>query len=434
MNRKKVAVIGGGASGMMAAIYASNGGADVTVFEKNKKIGRKIYITGKGRCNVTNNCNIETVIANTPTNGRFLYSALNVFSPADTIEFFESHGLPLKTERGNRVFPVSDRAADVVDTLLRTAKKSGCNIVNKTVTDIITDNGAVCGVSVLGERHLFDSVIIATGGKSYPLTGSTGDGYKFAKKLGHTVIEPKASLVPIETVESIDPCMDRLLLKNISFSVTDTYNDGKEIYTDFGEMQFMRYGLSGAVVLSASSHIGKITEGRYKLTVDLKPALSERQLDARLLREFSANNKKSCEYIFRFLVPNQMTGMLLSMSKVPPDKCCSEITKAERNAIVHILKNLTFTAKKFRPIEEAIVTSGGVSVKEINPKTMESKLVKGLYFAGEVIDVDCYTGGFNLQSAFSTGVLAGCGARTVDSRCGARTVDSRCRSLRSLLL
>ncbi len=406
MSGRKVAVIGGGAAGMMAGIFASYSGDSVTIFEKNKKIGRKLYITGKGRCNVTNHCDINTVIANTPTNGRFLYSALNEFSPNDTMNFFESHGLPLKTERGNRVFPVSDKAGDVVDTLLKTARKAGCTIVNQTVSDIVINNGAVCGVAAGKEIQHFDKVIIATGGKSYPLTGSTGDGYRFAKKAGHTVIALKPSLVPLETVERIDGLMDKLLLKNVAVTIFDTEKN-KKIYMDFGEMQFMYYGVSGAVILSASAHMRKMSEGRYRIAIDLKPALNEEKLEARLLREFSANRKNNYEYVLHSLLPKQMINFFIQMSKIPSDKSCSEITRYERQTILNLLKHFTLTVKGFRPTEEAIVTSGGVSVREINPKTMESKLVKGLYFAGEVIDVDCYTGGFNLQAAFCTGVLAG---------------------------
>ena len=284
MTVRKTAVIGGGAAGMMAGIFGAYSGDDITIFEKNQKIGRKIYITGKGRCNVTNNCDIKTVISNTPVNARFLYSALNRFSPADTMEFFESNGLPLKTERGNRVFPVSDKAGDVVDTLLRVSKKAGCKIVNKTVTDIISENGHVTGIKIENNFLPFDKIIIACGGKSYPLTGSTGDGYKFAESLGHRIIPLKPSLVPLETVEKIPFECDKLLLKNISITVTDTSNN-KKIYTDFGEMQLMKYGVSGAVILSASSHIRDMQSGRYRLDIDLKPALSEEKLDARLLRE-----------------------------------------------------------------------------------------------------------------------------------------------------
>ncbi len=402
-----MAVIGGGAAGMMAAIFAARSGDKVTVFEKNPKTGRKLYITGKGRCNLTNNCDIKTVIANTPTNGKFLYSVLNRFSPADTMAFFEENGLPLKTERGNRVFPVSDKAADVVDTLLSIAKRSGCRIVHQTVSDIIIENGTVKGIKAGDKTYTFDKVIIACGGKSYPLTGSTGDGYFFAEKAGHTIVPLRPSLVPLETQEKPAYEMNGLLLKNISVTVTDTKKQGKKIYTDNGEMQFMSYGVSGAVILSASAHIRDMEEGRYRLDIDLKPALTEEKLDARLLREISSRHSESVMQLMRSLLPAGMVGGFIAAAGISPHKSCSEITKEERKKIIALLKCFSMTIKGFRPIEEAIVTSGGVSVKEIDPKTMQSKLIEGLYFAGEVIDVDAYTGGFNLQCAFSTGVAAG---------------------------
>lgn len=406
MTVRKTAVIGGGAAGMMAGIFGAYSGDNVTVFEKNQKIGRKIYITGKGRCNVTNNCDIKTVIANTPVNGRFLYSALNRFSPSDTMNFFESNGLALKTERGNRVFPVSDRAGDVVDTLLKLSKKAGCKIINKTVTDIVSENGRITGIKINDEFLPFDKVIIACGGKSYPLTGSTGDGYKFAENVGHRIIPLKPSLVPLETVEKIPFECDKLLLKNIALTVVDTSNN-KKIYTDFGEMQLMKYGVSGAVILSASSHIREMQSGRYRLDIDLKPALSEEKLDSRLLRELSERKNNDYEYLMHAFLPKQMINMFIEKSGIPAEKNCSEISRSDRKTIISLLKKFSLTVKSYRPVEEAIITSGGVDVKEIEPKTMESKLVKGLYFAGEVIDVDCYTGGFNLQTAFCTGVLAG---------------------------
>ena len=402
-----MAVIGGGAAGMLAAVFAAKAGDRVTVFEKNQKIGRKLYITGKGRCNLTNNCDAKTVIENTPTNGRFLYSALNRFSPADTIAFFEENGLPVKTERGKRVFPVSDKAADVVDTLLRAAKKAGCRIIHDRVSDIIIKDGSIKGLVAAGRSLGFDKVIVACGGKSYPLTGSTGDGYSFAKKAGHTVTPLRASLVPLETEESIDKEMNGLLLKNISVTVTDTKNNNKRIYTDQGELQFMSYGVSGAVVLSASAHLREMERGRYKLVIDLKPALSEEKLEARLLRELASRNKESLFQLMRSLLPAEMIKCFISAAGLSASKSCSELTREERRRITALLKRFTLTIKGTRPVEEAIVTSGGVSVKEIDPKTMQSRLVKGLYFAGEVIDTDSYTGGFNLQCAFSTGVLAG---------------------------
>ncbi len=407
MSRRKVAVIGGGAAGMMAAIFAARHGDAVTVFEKNAKIGRKLYITGKGRCNLTNNCDSKTVIENTPTNGRFLYSALNRFSPADTMRFFEENGLPLKTERGHRVFPVSDKAADVVDTLLHTAKREGVQITFQRVDELLIKDGTVIGLKTGTKELLFDKVIVACGGCSYPLTGSTGDGYRFARQAGHTVTTLKPSLVPLETEEIIPAEMVQLLLKNVALTVIDTRQGGKKLYTDFGELQFMRYGVAGAVMLSASAHMKEMSPERYRLLIDLKPALSEEKLEARLLREINARHRETVSSLLRSLLPAAMLMLFLSKAGLSPDKNCSEITRTERRQLLMLLKAFPLTVKGFRPIEEAIVTSGGVSVREIDPKTMASKLVKGLYFAGEVIDVDAYTGGFNLQCAFATGVLAG---------------------------
>ena len=407
MNQRRVAVIGGGAAGMMAAVFGAKKGDAVTVFEKNAKIGRKLYITGKGRCNLTNCCDAKTVIENVPTNGRFLYSALRRFSPEDTMRFFEENGLSLKVERGNRVFPVSDKAADVVDTLLKAAKQEGVRIVFRQVQDVVIENGAVKGVLVGGKMLPFDKVIIASGGCSYPKTGSTGDGYRFAETAGHTIIPLTPSLVPLETVEMIDREASGLLLKNIGLTVQDTAKGNKTIYTDFGELQLMHYGVSGAVILSASAHIKEIISGRYRLLLDLKPALSEEKLNARLLREIGNRKKENVFSLMRSLLPEVMIPLMLRITQVSKEKGCSEITKEERMKILCCLKALPLTVSAARPIEEAIVTSGGVCVKEIDPKTMGSKLCRGLYFAGEVIDVDAYTGGFNLQCAFATGVMAG---------------------------
>ncbi len=406
MNSKKVVVIGGGASGMMAGIFASYSGDNVIILEKNQKIGRKLYITGKGRCNVTNNCDIETVIANTPTNSRFLYSALNRFSPQDTMDFFEANGVPLKTERGNRVFPVSDKAEDIVDTLFKVSKQAGCKIINEKAEDIIIENHSITGVKTSKRIIHCDKIIVACGGKSYPLTGSDGDGYKFAKKAGHNIIPLKPSLVPLESDDKFCKEMSGLQLKNIAVSLIDN-NTNSKIYDDFGEMFFTCYGISGAVILSASSHIRKTPLKRYSISIDLKPALSEEQLNARLIREFNKNHTKEYTDILHSLLPLRMIDVFARLSEISPHKKCSEITKTERYRIISLLKNFRVSINGFRPIEEAIVTSGGVDTKEINPKTMQSKLIKGLYFAGEVIDFDCYTGGFNLQSAFATGVLAG---------------------------
>ena len=407
LTTEKTVIIGGGAAGMMAGIFSAEAGRDTVIIEKNKKTGRKLYITGKGRCNVCNNCDEKTVIANTPTNGKFLYSALSRFSPSDTIKFFEEHGCPLKTERGNRVFPVSDKAGDIVDTLTSAVKSSGCRIINDTVSDITINDNSIRSVTLSdGQVMECTKLIIATGGCSYPLTGSTGDGYEFARKAGHTVKLLRPSLVPLETEEHFGYDAEGLLLKNVSIRVIDTKKKNKCIYTDFGELELRRYGLSGAIIRSASAHMKDMESGRYKVEIDLKPALSEETLDARLLREIGNARSGSYEQILSTLMPKALIEDFVKLSSISPDRRCSEITKAERKTITGCLKKLTRTVSGFRPIEEAIVTSGGVSVKEIDPKTMQSKLVSGLYFAGEVIDIDCYTGRFSLQAAFSTGVLA----------------------------
>ena len=406
MTPRTVVIIGGGAAGMMSGIFAAYNGDNAIILEKNQKVGRKLYITGKGRCNVTNNCTVETVIANTPTNPRFLYSALNRFSPQDTIDFFEMNGIPLKTERGNRVFPVSDKASDIVDALFRICKQAGCKIINEAATDIIIENNIVTAVKTSSRTIKCDKIIIACGGKSYPLTGSTGDGYKFAQKAGHHITPLKPSLVPLESSDKFCFELNGLQLKNISINVIEN-KTGKKIYNDFGELLFTHYGMSGPVILSASSHMRDMSPDKYKITIDLKPALSEEQLDARLIRELAKNHAKEYTDILRSLLPAKMIDAFARLSEIPTHKKCGEITKIERHNIIKLLKNFEVSIKSFRPIEEAIVTSGGVDTKEINPKTMQSKLVSGLYFAGEVIDIDCYTGGFNLQAAFSTGVLAG---------------------------
>ncbi len=406
MKKADTVIIGGGAAGLMAGIFSARGGNDTIVVEKNKRPGRKLYITGKGRCNITNNCDISGVIANTPTGGRFLYSALNNFSPSDTIAFFEENGLPLKTERGKRVFPVSDKASDVVDTLVSLCESSGCTILQEEVKGINTLDGRISGVKLSdGSGIECRRVVIATGGKSYPLTGSTGDGYAFARELGHTVTPLVPSLVPVETVEHFGYDADGLLLKNVGVVVTDT-SKGRKIYTEQGEVELKRWGLSGAVIRSASAHMRPMEKGRYRVDIDLKPALSEQKLDQRLLREITAANKAPFREVLRTLMPSALIEDFIRLSTVSGDKKCCEVTKKERSAVLALLKCISRTVSSLRPIEEAIVTSGGVSIKEIDPKTMQSKLVGGLYFAGEVIDYDCYTGGFNLQAAFSTGVLA----------------------------
>ena len=403
----KVIVVGAGAAGMMAAGYAGYYGCDVLLVEKNARPGRKILITGKGRCNVTNNCDNDTFLANVPTNSRFLYSAINSFNTQDTMSFFESRGLPLKTERGNRVFPVSDKASDVADTLLRFTHENGCRLISSEVHSLIIKDNAVCGVKTLsGESIYADKVIIATGGKSYPATGSTGAGYKLAKQAGHTVIPPKPSLVPVVSDDLFCKELQGLSLRNISLKVISK-KDGKAIYSDFGEMLFTHFGVSGPVILSASAYLNNKKLSDYCFSIDLKPALSEKQLDLRILRDLEAFINKDIKNSLGKLLPSKLIPVVIERAEIPINTKCNSITKEQRHRLLEILKNFTVNISGFRPIEEAIITSGGVSTKEINPKTMESKICRGLYFAGEVIDVDAYTGGFNLQIAFSTGYLAG---------------------------
>lgn len=406
MVTKKVVVVGAGAAGMMSAGIASQNGASVTLIEKNQRVGRKVLITGKGRCNVTNNCDEQTFIQNVTVNGRFLYSAINSFNSQDTMSFFEELGLSLKTERGNRVFPVSDRAMDVVDTLHAFVKDNGCKIVNDRAKELIVEDGEVIGVKCENETYYADSVIICCGGKSYPLTGSTGDGYTLAKQAGHTITELKPSLVPLESKNPDCKAMQGLALKNVALKIIDKSN-GKAVYSDFGEMLFTHFGISGPMVLSASSHIRDISDDNYFAQIDLKPALSAEQLDKRLQNDFSANANKDVSNSFSKLLPRKIIVPVLKRWGIAFDRKCNSITKEERRQLVDILKCFIVEINGFRPIDEAIITSGGVKTSEINPKTMESKLVKGLYFAGEVIDCDAYTGGFNLQIAWSTGHLAG---------------------------
>lgn len=403
MLSKKVVVVGAGAAGMMAAGIAAQNGASVTLLEKNPRVGRKIMITGKGRCNVTNNCTEQTFIANVPVNGRFLYSAINRFAPQDTMAFFENLGVPLKTERGNRVFPQSDKAVDIVDAMRSFVRQNGVKLMQDTAQELILENGEVLGVRGSSDYYA-DSVIICCGGKSYPLTGSTGDGYRLAKQAGHTIVALKPSLVPLESSDGDCKSMQGLALKNVALKIFD--NSDKEIYSDFGEMLFTHFGISGPMVLSASSHIRSMPQG-CRAVIDCKPALSEEQLDKRLQKEFALNANKDVSNSFSSLLPRKLVVPVLRRWGVPFDKKCHSVTKEERRRLCLLLKGFTVTLTGFRPIEEAIITSGGVKVSEINPKTMESKLTKGLYFAGEVIDCDAYTGGFNLQIAWSTGVLAG---------------------------
>lgn len=408
---KKVIVIGAGAAGTMAAGTAAENGADVLLLERNEKIARKVLITGKGRCNVTNNVSdIQSFIQNIPGNGRFLYGAFSAFDNCDVMSFFENYGVPLKVERGDRVFPVSDKAMDIVDALNRYISDMGVKRKTERVTELLIENGTVCGVKTeQGNTYNAESVIIATGGLSYPRTGSSGDGYKLAKSAGHTVTELRPSLSALVCREGMcSECMG-LSLKNVAIKVFDTKKK-KEIYDDFGEMLFTHFGVSGPMILSASAHMRDMEKARYEIYIDLKPALSHEKLDARILRDFAENNNKSISNILALLLPKSMITPILRAAQIKPSEKANQITKEMRKNLVDAVKAVKLTVMDFNDIAEAIVTSGGVKVSEINPKTMESKLCSGLYFAGEVIDCDGYTGGFNLQIAFSTGHLAGVNA------------------------
>jgi len=399
-----VIIIGGGAAGAMAAVIAARNERKVAVFEKNEYIGRKLRITGKGRCNVTNNCGLQELLDNTPINSRFLYSAFSAFGTGDTVEFFENLGVPLKTERGNRVFPVSDNAEDIVNSLSKALHDNNVKIFNKKVDKITVQDGRCTGVWADGKHYSAESVLIATGGKSYPNTGSTGDGYKFAEKLGHTVTPLRPSLVPLVCNEKYCAALMGLSLKNVELRL---YDGEKVIFGELGEMLFTHFGISGPLVLSASSHIREMAANRYKILIDLKPALDAKKLDIRIQRDFSENQNRDFANVARKLVPSALVPVIAELSSISGEQKVNSITKEQRLNLGKTLKNFPLTVKNFRSIEEAIITSGGISVKEINPKTMESKLIKGLYFAGEVIDVDAYTGGFNLQIAFSTAYVAG---------------------------
>lgn len=399
-----LAVIGGGAAGLMCAVTAAQRGLSVVIIEPNEKLGRKLRITGKGRCNVTNNCDVRQFMENIPGDGRFLYSALNGFTPADTMEFFRSIGVPLKTERGNRVFPVSDNANDVADALGAACRRLGVRVLRTTAKGIRTENGAVAAVETGAGSVVCSAAAICTGGCSYPLTGSAGDGYKFAKALGHTVDPPRPSLVPLESGDEYCAEMQGFSLKNVTLSA---YENGKLIYRELGEMLFTHFGVSGPLVLSASAHMRKMGAAEYKLEIDLKPALDEKKLDARILRDFEKYSNREFKNALGDLAGRTMIPVLVRLSGIPEDEKVNSITRAQRQELVRLFKAFPVSVTGTRPIAEAIVTAGGVNTREINPRTMESKLVKGLYFAGEVIDEDGYTGGFNLQIAWSTGFTAG---------------------------
>jgi predicted Rossmann fold flavoprotein len=404
--KRRVIVVGGGPAGMMAAGTAGRRGLDVTLIEKNERLGRKLLITGKGRCNITNDMDVEGLISNVPVNGKFLYSAFYTFSNDDLLNLFHDLGLATKVERGGRVFPASDKALDVVKALQKYITQNGVRVLHGEVEQVLAKEGQVYQVVLKdGSRLACEAVVVATGGVSYPLTGSTGDGYRFAEENGHTVTRLKPALVPLEVIEEWVTEVQGLALKNISISVYNNRN--KQIYTDFGEMLFTHFGVSGPVILSASSHLDKPVEKEYRLVIDLKPALSPAELDERIQRDFAKYINKIYANALGDLLPKKLIPIIIHLSGIDPEKKVNQITKDEREKLGWILKNLTLTIKRFRPLSEAIITSGGVKVEEVNPSTMESKLVNGLFFTGEVLDVNAYTGGFNLQIAFSTGYLAG---------------------------
>lgn len=398
-------VIGGGPAGMISAYYSSLYGNNTLLIEKNEKLGKKLYITGKGRCNVTNDCEPNEFLQNVISNSRFLTSAIYNFSSADLMEFLQSKGLPLKTERGNRVFPVSDKSSDVIKTLADTLKQANVKVtLNETVTDIIVENGRVSKVVTDLGVYPCDKVIVATGGISYPLTGSTGDGYKFAKKLGHKLVNPVQALVPFKICGTYCADLAGLTLKNISLNVD---YDGKRLFSEFGELLFTHQGISGPVVLTASSKINRLEKSKISLSIDLKPALTEEVLDQRILRDFEEFKGRELKNSLNKLLPSSLIPFVIKRSGVKEYKKNSEITREERLRLLSAVKAFKLDYDGLMPFSQAVVTAGGVATTEVNPKTMESKLVKGLYFAGEVLDVDALTGGFNLQIAFATGVKAG---------------------------
>ena len=399
-----LAVIGGGPAGLMCALTAAERGVPTVLLEPNQKLGRKLRITGKGRCNLTNNCDIKTFMANIPGDGRFLYSAFSRFGTAEVMAFFEANGVPLKTERGSRVFPVSDNANDVADALARLARERGVRVLHTAAREILSSDGAVCGV-VTGEGTLLcRAAAVCTGGLSYPLTGSTGAGYRFAETLGHTVTPRRPSLVPLESGDGYCAEMQGFAPKNVTLSA---YEDGKLIYRELGEMLFTHFGISGPLVLSASAKMRRMGSAAYRLLIDFKPGLDEQKLDARILRDFAKYANRDFKNALGDLAGRSMIPVLIRLSGIPEDKPVREITREERRRLAGLLKAFPVSVSGFRPIDEAIVTAGGVSTREVNPRTMESKLVSGLYFAGEVLDLDAYTGGFNLQIAWSTGYVAG---------------------------
>ncbi len=401
-------MVGGGAAGMMAAITAAEQGAKVRLLEPNERLGKKLNITGKGRCNVTNNCPVEELMAHIPRNGRFLYSALTRFTSADSMAFFEGLGVPLKTERGNRVFPQSDSAFDVSGALKRRMEKLGVRWEHDRATAVMTEDGAVSAVK--GEKGTYpaQAVILATGGVSYPGTGSTGDGYRMAAELGHTIVEPRGSLVPLVSDDACCGQMQGLALKNVQLSAEN--EKGKAVFTEFGEMLFTHFGVSGPLVLSASAHLRDWDKHSYRLVIDLKPALSEEKLEERLLRELREQSNRDMDNVLRKLLPSSMVPVFCERLQISPELKANSLKKEQRRALLRELKHFAVSITGSRPVAEAIVTSGGVKVGEVKPAGMESKKVSGLFFAGEILDVDAYTGGFNLQIAWSTGRAAGLAA------------------------
>ena len=405
-----VSVVGGGAAGMMAAVFAARNGQNVQLLEKNEKLGKKLFITGKGRCNITNAADIEDLFTAVISNPKFLYSGFYSFTNQQVIDFFEELGVKTKVERGERVFPVSDHSSDVIAAFSRELKSLGVSVsLHTEVKELLCEQDKVCGVLLTnGKKMKADAVIVATGGISYPSTGSTGDGYRFARETGHRVTELLPSLVPMEVRQWYAKELQGLSLRNIEIRITD---GKKKLYEEFGEMLFTHYGVTGPVILSASSVVGKtLRKKELTLHIDLKPALSEEQLDKRILREFDANHNKQYKNSIDSLFPAKLKPVMIELSEIEPEKKVNEITKEERQRLVHLIKDFTMTLTGLRGYNEAIITKGGVSVKEIDPGTMESKIIKGLYFAGEVLDLDAVTGGYNLQIAWSTGYLAGINA------------------------
>lgn len=405
-SKTEILVVGGGAAGMMAAGTAADLGCRVTLLEHSGRLGKKLYITGKGRCNVTNACTPAEVLQNVPRNGRFLYSAMNAFPPERAMAFFEALGCPLKTERGGRVFPCSDRSASVIDALRGWLRKTGVRVEMADVRELLTAGGAVRGVRTGNGDWAAERVILCTGGCSYPLTGSTGDGYRMAAAAGHTIVEPRGSLVPLEAEGDDCRQMTGLSLRNVAVRLLDAA--GKLVYEDFGELLFTHFGLSGPTILSASAHLRP--GARYVADIDLKPALDEKRLDERILRDFEKYQNREFENALSDLLPRTMIPVVVRRSGIDPAARVHSVTREQRRTLAGLCKHFLVPVTGLRPVEEAIVTAGGVKTSEVNPKTMESKCLRGLYLAGELLDVDAYTGGFNLQIAWATGYAAGCAA------------------------